>query len=269
MHADSGPSPAEKLGDGKTAKGMAVDPAIAGLEKGGGISKEVALTMLKRGQIGQLEAMGSGASKALFEIVNDTSVDKAERKNAAGIFLWKIDEGLPAGEVAACLVVMGYPREKEIVKLESPKVDITLKNILLNEAEEVELRARAALALRDRKFEGFERREDDVIYRFFTRDYPTLVKHGAAAVPFLLGRIRDKSAPADQENAAILLGEISATYNEEEPCDWREVIKTLRDLAKEPEWDDDPRKRETEAEKALRYVFSKVFWMITGNYPKY
>ena len=176
---------------------------------------------------------------------------------------------MPAEDVAMCLILVGYPREKEIVGLESPKVDIVLKNVLLNEGEEVELRARAAIALRDRKFAGFERQEDDTVYRFFIRDYPNLVKHGAATVPFLLGRLKDKSAPTDQETAAILLGEISATYNEEEPCDWREVIKTLRDLAKEPEWDDDPRKRETEEEKALRYVFSKVFWMITGSYPKY
>ena len=269
MHADSSPTPAKKLGNGKTVKGMVVDPAIAGLEKGGGITKEVALTMLMRGQRGQLEAIGRGASKALFEIANDSSVDKAERKTAAGMLLWNMEKEMPAEDVAMCLILVGYPREKEIVRLESPKVDTVLKNILLNEGEEVELRARAALALRDRKFAGFERQEDDTAYRFFIRDYPNLVKHGAATVPFLLGRVKDHSVPADQETAAILLGEISATYNEEEPCDWREVTRTLRDMAKEPDLDDNPLKKDTEEDKQIRQVFRRAYRMITGEYPKY
>jgi len=269
MHADSGPTPAIKL-DGKTVKGMVIDPAIAGLEKGGGLTKEAALTMLMRGQRGQLEAMRRGASKALFEIANDSSVGKAERKTAAGMLLWNMEKDMPPEDVAMCLVLVGYPREREIVKLESPKVDTILKNILLNEGEEVELRARAAIALRDRKFTGFERMEDDAVYRFFARDYPNLVKCGAAAVPFLLGRVKDRSVPADQETAAILIGEISVTYNEEEPCDWRMVINTLKELAKKPEYDpDEPSKRETEEEKLLRDVFLRAYHTITGGYPKY
>ncbi|MCX6768616.1 MAG: hypothetical protein NTY83_02125, partial [Candidatus Micrarchaeota archaeon] len=161
MHADSGPNPAKKLGDGKTVKGMVVDPAIAGLEKGGGVPAEILLKMLKRGQYGQLEAMGRAAAKALFEISNDTSVDKSLRKTAAGILLGIMEKEMPVEDAAMCLLLVGYPREREIVTIDSPKVDAVLKNVLLNADEEQEVRARAALALTERGFAGFERPDDN------------------------------------------------------------------------------------------------------------
>ncbi|MEW5996535.1 MAG: hypothetical protein AB1657_02995 [Candidatus Micrarchaeota archaeon] len=269
MHTDSSPVPAApvKRPLNETVRGIAIEPAAAGLERAG-ITKAAALTMLRRMQQEQLHTIGRGASKSLFEIVNDTSLDKADRKSAAGTLLWIMESDMPAEDVAACLLAVGYPRDREIAGLGSPKVGTVLKNVLLNESEETEFRARAAIALKDRKFAGFERREDDAAYRFFVRDYTNLVKCGAAAVPFLLGRLKDQSVPADQETAAMLLGEISVTYNEEEHCDWRKVVGTMRELAKEPD-PNNPLTRDTEEKKHLRGVLYRAYRMITGEYPKY
>lgn len=257
MEAKNGPTPAKRLDGGKTAKGMAVDPAIAGLEKTGGITKETAMLMLMRGQRAQLEAIGRGASKALFEIMTDTSVEKFERKNAADMLLWTVEGEMPPEEVAMCLLIIGFPREREIAKIGSSKVDVVLKNVLLDEKEEQEMRARAALALRERGFGGFERPDDNACYMFFGNRYSELPGYGLAAVPFLLGRLRDDLSLDNRINAARLLGEISDICDE--PYDWRGIVGLLREIAENED--------ERRVHRELRLAATHAFKRITGVYP--
>jgi len=256
MHADGGPAQ-KKLGDGKTVKGMAIDPAIAGLEKGGGVPAEIIVTMLRRGEYREASAMGRAASKALWEITTDTSVEKSYRKTSAGMLLSIMEREMVVEDVAMCLLLVGYPRESEVAKIDSPKVDAVLKNVLLNSDEEQEMRARAALALKERGFAGFERPDDNACYLFFTSREEKIPSCGLAAVPFLLERLKGDQNHSNKIIAAQLLGEISDMCPE--PYDWREVAKTLRSIAESQD--------ERRVPKELRHTSTIAFKRITGVYP--
>ncbi|NYZ60572.1 hypothetical protein H0O01_02640 [Candidatus Micrarchaeota archaeon] len=257
MHAGRGPIPAKKLGDGKTVRGMVIDPAIAGLEKGGGVPAEIIVTMLRRGEYREASAIGRAASKALWDITNDTSVEKSYRKSAAGMLLGIMEKEMPVEDVAMCLLLVGYPRESEVAKIDSPKVDAVLKNILLNADEEQEVRARAALALKERGFAGFERPDDNACYLFFTSREEKIPSCGLAAVPFLLERLRKDQNFSNKIIAARLLGEISDLCPE--PYDWRDVVKTLRSIAESQD--------ERRVPKDMRHAASCAFKRITGVFP--
>jgi len=262
MHADSNPSPlpsvrAKKFGDGRTVKGMAIDPAIAGLERDGGVPRDVLLAMLKRREYPEASAMGRAASKTLWEIANDTSVEKSYRKTSAGMLLGIMEKEMAAEDVAMCLLLIGYPREREIAKIGSPKVDAVLKNVLLDPKEEQEVRARAALALKERGFAGFERPDDNACHLFFTSMEEKIPSCGLAAVPFLLERVREDQNYSNKIIAAQLLGEISDLCPE--PYDWRDVAKTLRSIAENLE--------ERSVPRELRNAAAHAFKRITGVYP--
>ncbi len=257
MHPDSAPPQPRKAEHGKTVKGMAMDPTVAGLERGGGIKKETALEMLMRGQRAQLESVGRAASKALFGIVEDPLIEKFDRKNAADILLSVMEGEMPVEEVAMCLLLLGFPREREIAEMRSPRVDAMLKNVLLDGREEQEMRARAAHNLRERGFPGFGNPEYDVPYFFFSGEYAKVPRHGLAAVPFLVERLAEDLSTDNRVMAASLLGEISDLC--EEKYDWREAAKGLRSIAESH----GERSGQNELRQACAYAFKRI----TGVYP--
>lgn len=255
MRLDSSPQK-KKFGDGKTARGHVIDPAVAGLERGG-IAKEAALTMLRRGQRGLLEAIGKGATRALLEILSDSSLEKYERKSAADILIGTDMGGMRPEDVAFCFLVIGFPREREIAKMQSPRVDLLLKNILLDGSEEQEIRARAAFSLKERGFRGFGNAEYDAVYFFFSGNCRLVPSCGLAAVPFLLERLKEDLSTENRKTAAALLGEISDLCDE--PYDWREVARSLRMIAE----GDGERSNQNDLMQACVDAFKRI----TGVYP--